>query len=105
MGQRLIKFLIILLLGVSLFGPAFETVDRWDNFPQKTDDIVLSATAVVTFLAGLVAFALALRRRMPPRPTLSFGLCRPNFLRSVLGPCVLFVPPLNSHSPPLPLRI
>lgn len=100
-----IKFVIVLALSSYVCGPLFETVDRWDNFPQKAEDIALSASSFVTFLAVAVAFAIALRHRMHLQPSFGAILVRPNCHIPAFSNNLLVSLPISSHSPPLILRI
>lgn len=55
--KRLCLIVIVLVLFIYLFAPAFETVDHWDQGPISGNDIVLNLTAVVFCLAAVLAFA------------------------------------------------
>ncbi len=105
MKPRRVKLVIAFVLFAFLFGPLFETFDRWDNFPQKSDDIALSTSGFVTFLAAVVAFALAFRRRIGGWARLTAVFFRLNSLKTNLGNFLLLRPTINFHSPPLILRI
>ena len=47
----------MVVLGIYLFAPAFESVDHWDQGPLSGNDIVLNLAAVVFCLAAVLAFA------------------------------------------------
>ena len=51
MRRLLATVVLILLLAVCVFGPLFETVDHWDQFPQTGNDIVLSIVLAVALFA------------------------------------------------------
>ncbi|MBA3915308.1 MAG: hypothetical protein H0X25_15940 [Acidobacteriales bacterium] len=55
--KRFCLIAIVLVLGIYLFAPAFESVDHWDQGPISGNDIVLNLTAVVFCAAAVLAFA------------------------------------------------
>lgn len=60
MRRLLATVVLILLLAVCMFGPLFETVDHWDQFPQSGNDIVLSIVLAVALLAFCLCTTLRL---------------------------------------------
>lgn len=56
MRRSLVQFAIVLLSAVYLFGPLFESVDRWDYFPQSGNDIVLTAIVVAICFGAALSF-------------------------------------------------
>jgi hypothetical protein len=50
MRGKAFRVALILLLGVYLFAPVFESVDHWDHFPQSGNDIVLTVLVIVICL-------------------------------------------------------
>jgi hypothetical protein len=105
MRPRWMKFIVVLLLSAHLAGPLFETVDRWDHFPRRPHDIVLSVTSALTLLAAGFAVMIALRRLMRARRVLPTAVFR-------LGPVIRnlagddWLRQVRSvHSPPVALRI
>src|SRR5436309_2237949 len=69
MSRFLACLTVVLLLCISLFGPAFETVDHWDNFPQSGDDIVLSLICLVACVGAMLVVALLTVRVVSPAAT------------------------------------
>ena len=60
MRRLLATVVLILLLAVCMFGPLFETVDHWDQFPQSGNDIVLTIVFVLVLLALCLCATLQL---------------------------------------------
>ena len=52
---------ILLVLGVYLCAPVFESVDHWDQGPLNGNDIVLNLTAVAFCLGAALAVAHLIR--------------------------------------------
>jgi hypothetical protein len=48
MRRTLLLIVLVLLVGIAVSGPLFETVDHWDHFPQ--DDILLTGTILAVCL-------------------------------------------------------
>jgi hypothetical protein len=44
--------LLVALLGIILAGPAYESIDKWDNIPQTGNDTVLSLVFLATVLGA-----------------------------------------------------
>jgi hypothetical protein len=105
MRLRWVKFVVVLLLAAHLAGPLFETVDRWDGFPQKPNDIVLSVTSALTFLAAGFALGIVLRCMMRARRTFSATVFHPGPVVTKLARSHFLRLPISIHSPPLSLRI
>ncbi len=105
MTLRLLKLLILFALAAYVAGPLFETVDRWDNFPRGSGDIALSVSGVLTFVAGAVAFGMALRRQMRARRPFSTTVCHVQAPIADLTGRLFFELPASVHSPPISLRI
>ena len=90
-----------------LSGPLAQFVDSWDSPQEEIGDIARSAGGVVTLLAGVICFGIALFRRWRDgclhlaravrRLRLSVGF-KPPIFRAL-------TPSVAVHSPPLPLRI
>jgi len=107
MRRRIMKLLVLLWLGWYLSGPLAQFVDSWDSPQEEIGDIARSAGGVVTLLAGVICFGIALFRRWRDgclhlaravrRLRLSVGF-KPPIFRAL-------TPSLAVHSPPLPLRI
>lgn len=105
MSGRAVKWILVLLLAAHLAGPLFETVDHWDHFPQKPDDIVLSITGALTLLGAAFGLIFALRGAMRARRLFRLSLFRPGALITSLAGDLLIKLPISVHSPPLLLRI
>jgi len=107
MRRRIMKLLVLLWLGWYLSGPLAQFVDSWDSPQEEIGDIARSAGGVVTLLAGVICFGIALFRRWRDgclhlaravrRLRLSVGF-KPPIFRAL-------TPSVAVHSPPLPLRI
>jgi formate hydrogenlyase subunit 4 len=100
MRERFAQLALVLLVIVLLLAPLFETIDRWDGFPQSGNDIVLTVLAAlavfgfVVLLRAVVVFtAVRLRTRLKPalswRHTAAFSSAAHFWI----------------SAPPLPLRI
>jgi hypothetical protein len=59
--RRSIQIALLLLLLVHLAGAPFETIDRWDQFAQGGNDLVLSVLSVVAGLGLTLVMACLLR--------------------------------------------
>jgi hypothetical protein len=105
MHSRCVKLVVVLVLAAHLAGPLFETVDRWDSFPQKPHDIVLSVTSALTFLAAGFALGIVLRRLMRARRSFSTSVFHPGPVVTNLARGLFLRQPISVHSPPLSLRI
>jgi len=105
MRLRWVKLVVVLVLAAHLAGPLFETVDRWDGFPQKPQDIVLSVTSALTFLAAGFALGIVLRCLMRARRTFSATVFHPGPVVTNLARGLFLRLPTSVHSPPLSLRI
>ncbi len=47
--------ILLILVGVLFLGPAFETIDRWDNVPQTGNDTLLSLVLLLTCAGAMLA--------------------------------------------------
>lgn len=103
--MRWVKLVVVLVLASHLAGPLFETVDRWDGFPQKPNDIVLSVTSALTFLAAGFALGVVLRRLTRARRTFIAAVFHPGPVIANFAANFFLSLPISVHSPPLPLRI
>ncbi len=65
--RRFCQIAVVLLLGTYLCGPAFESVDHWDHFPQSGNDIVLNCVGIAACL-GVVAVLSHLLRGLILKP-------------------------------------
>lgn len=86
---------LVLLLGIYISGPFFESVDHWDNFPQSGNDIVLTLVVAVTVFALFLCGTRWLVRFIFSRPSAanedevlaSFrNCCPPVYSLSALSP-------------------
>jgi len=95
MRCRFVLIVLVLLLGIVVCGPLFETVDHWDHFPQHQDDLVLTLTVVVAFFGAwflLTPVAVAVLSRLSDRliqPARLIARARP----SLITPADLSPPP------------
>lgn len=77
MRERFAQLAVALLVIVLLLAPLFETIDRWDGFPQSGNDIVLTVLAAlavfgfVVLLRAVVVFT-TVRLRTCMKPVLSW---------------------------------
>jgi hypothetical protein len=95
MRRGLLLIVLVLLVGIAIYGPLFERVDHWDHFPQQPDDIVLTVTILAVclgtwLLATPVAIASASR--------FTERLINPVRLPSEARLCPI---PVSDQSPPL----
>lgn len=77
--------MVLLLFATYLCGPAFETVDHWDHFPQSGNDIVLNLAAFAICLGAVATLSRLLRGAIRgPRkefaPLTAFSLEEPSLL-------------------------
>jgi hypothetical protein len=102
MARRLACLTLILLVCITVLSPAFETIDRWDCFPQSGSDIVLSLVCLVASVGVILVFAL-LSVKLIDR----YATRRSLFPANSETPLLAFLPGTcgTLHSPPLSLRI
>ena len=73
MQKRFCQVAVILLLATYLCGPAFESVDHWDHFPQSGNDIVLNFVAIAVCF-GVACILPRLLRGLLRAPQKKFSL-------------------------------
>jgi hypothetical protein len=56
-NRRFCQVAVVLLLVTYLFGPAFESIDHWDHFPQSGNDIVLNVIALAACLGAVAVLS------------------------------------------------
>ncbi len=107
MKRRGIKLLVLFWLGWYLSGPLSEIVDTWDNPQEEIGDIIRSGGGVVTLIAAVVCFGIALFRKLRERCLYFARAVRRKFLPLTLQPPISLslTMPTTAHSPPCPLRI
>ena len=66
MRSKLIPYVLVLLLGVWLGGPALENVDPWDIFPDTGDNIIVTLTAAAACLGAILCLALLISGLLQP---------------------------------------
>ncbi len=57
MRRRAIIGILLTLFLIQSAGPAFELVDRWDNFPQSGSDTLHTLIALATLLGAIFVLA------------------------------------------------
>jgi len=57
MQRRFCQVAVVLLLATYLCGPAFESVDHWDHFPQSGNDIILNILGIAACLGAVAALS------------------------------------------------
>jgi hypothetical protein len=102
MRRRLCNLACVLLAIPYLFGPFFETVDRWDSFPQSGNDIVLTVTAIAICFGLVFALVRACGRLLNRSSVAISTLQKLSF--SPKGPAILLPLFLTCYASP-PLRV
>src|SRR5260370_16448359 len=99
--RRSLRNLACVLLAIPyLFGPFFETVDRWASFPQSGNDIVLTVTAIAICF-GLVFALFRVCGRLINRSSVAISTLQP--LSFSPNPPSILLPPFPPPYPPPPL--
>ncbi len=102
MRRTFAQFTVVVLLLVQICSPLFETIDRWDQFPQTGSDFVLTVLAVLLLFALLLlarcVLVFTLQLAHSPIPSSTCREPASSFFSAVTHLTFL-------ASPPLPLRI